>query len=274
MPPRTETIAFACGASSAATASSWAGLCASRTTSACCATSTGVAAVPPSSSASADARPEPLSAASTGSPQPRAIARAMFPAPISPIRTVGTLGPPAAGLALVEEALLDQFGALLGRDLDVARREEEHLVGDPLHAAVERVGEAAGEVDQPLGEVGVRALEVQDHRDPVLELVRDVLRVVEGLGDDEVHADVVRAPVAATSSAATDGSQHAGATGLDGGVVGEDVVDLVAAAPGGQAADVRALALPVTRLGLGPGLLVGVGVPILGQAEVDERAVP
>src|SRR3954447_5562109 len=197
-------------------------------TSACCAASTGVAAVPPSSSARAAARPEPWSAASTGSPQPRAIARAMFPAPISPIRTVGTLGPPAAGLALVEEALLDELGALLGRHLHVARREEEHLVGDPLHAAVERVGEAAGEVDEPLGQVGVRALEVQDHRDRVLELVRDVLRVVERPGDDQVHADVVPAAVAGLPAPAH-GPQHAGPARLDGLVVGEDVVDLVAA---------------------------------------------
>ena len=87
--------------------------------------------------------------------------------------------------------------ALLGRDLDVARREQEHLVGDPLHPAVHRVGEAGGEVDQALGEVGVGALEVQDHRDRFLELVRHVLGVVEGLGDHQVHADV--APVGAAA---------------------------------------------------------------------------
>src|SRR5207247_145921 len=66
--------------------------------------------------------------------------------------------------ALVEEALFDETSALFGRDLDVARGEQEHLVGDPLHPAVERVGEPAGEVDQALGEVGVRALEVEDDR--------------------------------------------------------------------------------------------------------------
>ena len=60
------------------------------------------------------------------------------------------------GSGLVEEALLDQPRALLGRDLDVARREQEDLVGDPLHAAVERVGQAGGEVDQALGEVACR----------------------------------------------------------------------------------------------------------------------
>ena len=59
----------------------------------------------------------------------------------------------ASGSGLVEEALLDELRALLRRDLDVARREHEDLVGDPLHAAVERVGQAAGEVDEALGEV-------------------------------------------------------------------------------------------------------------------------
>ena len=135
-------------------------------------------------------------------------------------------------LRLVEEALLDQPRALLGRDLDVARREQEHLVGDPLHAAVERVGEARGEVDQALGEVGVRALEVEDDRDRVLELVRDLLGVVEALGDDQVDLDV---PAVA---AVADRAQHA-RLARAARLVGEDVVDLVAPAPL-QPAHVRA----------------------------------
>src|SRR3954454_2435601 len=74
-------------------------------------------------------------------------------------------------LRLVEEAAaFQQGGSLLRRDLDVARREQEDLVGDPLHAAVQRVGEPAREVDQPLRELRVRALQVEDHRDPLLEL--------------------------------------------------------------------------------------------------------
>src|SRR5918994_3904828 len=97
------------------------------------------------------------------------------------------------GSGLVEEALLDQPRALLRRDLDVARREQEDLVGDPLHAAVERVGEAGREVDQAHGQLVVGPLEVEDDRDRLLELVRDVLGVVEGLGDHEVHADVAAA---------------------------------------------------------------------------------
>src|SRR4051812_11479996 len=94
---------------------------------------------------------------------------------------------------LVEEAAaLQQCGALLRRDLDVARGEQEDLVGDTLHAAVEGVGEAAREVDQPLRELGVRALQVEDHRDALLVLVGDLLCVVEAAREDEVHLDAAR----------------------------------------------------------------------------------
>src|SRR5919206_2816486 len=78
-------------------------------------------------------------------------------------------------LRLVEEAAaLEQARPLLGGDLDVSRGQQEDLVGDTLHPAVERVGEAAREVDQPLREVLVGALQVQDDRDRFLELVRDL----------------------------------------------------------------------------------------------------
>src|SRR6188472_482950 len=105
---------------------------------------------------------------------PRASAVAMLPAPISPSFIGAQLtreyrsareGRPSG---LVEEALLDQPRALLGRYLDVARGEQEHLVGNSLHPAVEGVGETGGEVDEALGEVRVRALEVEDHGNRVL----------------------------------------------------------------------------------------------------------
>src|SRR5918995_430797 len=86
----------------------------------------------------------------------------------------------AAFLRLVEEAAaLEHAGALLSRDFDVSGREQEHLVGNALHAPVERIGEAAGEVDQALREVLVGALKVEDHGDTVLEAIGDLLRVVE-----------------------------------------------------------------------------------------------
>src|SRR5438105_14683414 len=97
----------------------------------------------------------------------------------------GRLNPRGSGL--VEEAALDQPLAFLCRDLHVSRREQEDLVGDPLHPAVERVGEAAGEVDQALGELLVGPLQVQDHRHRVLEAVGDLLGVVEAARDHEMR---------------------------------------------------------------------------------------
>src|SRR6266550_3921738 len=64
-----------------------------------------------------------------------------------------TTRPPSAPgqvlLRLVEEpAPLEQLSALLGAHLHVSRSEQEHLVGDALHAAVQRVCEAASEVHE------------------------------------------------------------------------------------------------------------------------------
>src|SRR5207302_10458593 len=57
--------------------------------------------------------------------------------------------------------------------------------------------------------------------------------------------------------------------------VGEDVVDLVAAAAGLEPAHVGPLAIAILELGLRLRLeLLAVAVVLLGEAEVDERAVP
>src|SRR3954453_2216332 len=199
----------------------------------------------------------------------------MLPAPIRPIRMRARriwVAPAGPGSGLVEEALLYETGALLRGDLDVARREQEDLVGDPLHAAVERVGEARGEVDETLRELRVRALEIEDHRHGVLELVRHLLGVVEALRYDQVHLHAA----AAATAVAVDRPQHArGAAGRARGLVGEDVVDLVAAPPALEAADVRSLAVAGLELLLGLGLsLLAVAVVLLGEAEVDEHVVP
>ena len=85
---------------------------------------------------------------------------------------------------------------------------------------------------------------------------------------------------AAVGRAAADRAQH-GRAPLRRRVVGEDVVDLVAAAARAQAADVRAArdSGPPARPRAGgsrpaaPRLVV-VRVAVLGEAEVDERAVP
>src|SRR3954469_26004697 len=277
--PSSETTPFAACASPA-TAASCAGLWARTTKSARSArAAVESSASPPSSAASAAARPEPEAVASTGWPHPRASAAAMLPAPISAtfIRAHGT----ERGSGLVEEALLDQPRALLGRHFDVARREQEDLLGDLLHAAVERVGETRGEVDEALGEVAVDALEVDDDRDLVLELVGDVLGVVERLRDHEVHARALAAaavgasPAPAAARAGLDRAQPRGAP-LGRRVVGEDVVDLVAAAAGGEAADVGPLAIALLEVALGLAgvvLRLLVRLAVLGEAEVDERAV-
>src|SRR5690242_1034302 len=270
VPPRIDAIALALPCVECATSSSCAGLWASSTTSARSATSPfDSSASPPSSDASACAFSGTTSATSTGSPNPRARAEAMFPAPIRPICIAAkdTSGP--GGLRLVEEALLDQARPLLRGYLHVAGREEEHLVGDALHAAVERVGEAGREVDQPLGKVGVRALQVEDHGDLVLELVRHLLSVVEVLGDHEVDLHPVAAAVLHRAQDA-----RAAPLARRRVLVGEDVVDLVTATARGQAADVRTLAVALIELLLGLDLVLVVRVLVLGQSEVDERTVP
>src|SRR5829696_640833 len=264
-PARTEAIAFACSATSALEPTAW----------------------PPVASASRAAFPSSRSETSTGSPMPRARALAMFPAPMSPSCTKFRLDrasgarPTSArpALALVEEALLDQTGTLLGRDVDVARGEQEHLVGDALHAPVERVGEAGGEIDEALREVGIGALQVEDDRDRVLELVGDLLGVVEALGHHEVDLQVPPVTAAVGLHRAQDAGLAATAARR---VVGEDVVEVVAPAPG-QAADVGPLAVVVLQLRLGlAGRSVtvplahgfGIGLLVLCEAEVDESTVP
>src|SRR3954469_7586037 len=257
---RIDTTAFACCPTSSATDSSCAGLWHSTTRSERCASSAfeGTASPPPAA-ASACARGKSTSAHSTGWRHPSARPRAMAPAPMRPIFTPSDCSRVALGL--VEEALLDQLRALLGGDLDVARRQHEHLVRDALHAAVERVRQPAREVDQALAEVVLHALEVEHDRDLVLELVGDLLGVVEALGDDEVHAHV------APSVAAADGPQDGRGPPAAVVVVGEDVVEVVAAPAGAaEAAHVGPLAVAILELGLGlvGGLLLVVRVALLG----------
>ena len=80
----------------------------------------------------------------------------------------------------VQAACLQPLLLLLG-DLDVRRREQEHLVGGLRHRAAERVREAAREVDEPALQVAVDALQVQDDGLAGLQPVADLLGVVEAL---------------------------------------------------------------------------------------------
>src|SRR3954453_21772293 len=154
---------------------------------------------------------------------------------------------------LVEEAAaLQQCGALLRRDLDVARGEQEDLVGDALHAAVEGVGEAAREVDQPLRQLAIRRLEVEDDRDPVLEPVGDLLRGVEAAREDQVDAGGAGALHGLqVARPAWLGARTEDARPLPVGLgVGPIVVVVVPRSPGREAAHIRLL-VPVRELVLG-----------------------
>ena len=66
----------------------------------------------------------------------------------------------------------------LGGDVDVLRREQEHLVGDPLDAAPAPEDQPCGEVDEPLGFGVVHLGEVHDHRHALTELLTDPAGVV------------------------------------------------------------------------------------------------
>src|SRR5437588_966185 len=178
---------------------------------------------------------------------------------------------PPPYLRLVEEAAaLEQACPLLGGDLDVSRREQEDFVRDALHAPVQGVREPAREVDQPLRELLVGALEVEDNRDPVLELVRDLLGVVEASRQDEVDADGAWAAVDAAQPGC--GTQDGGAVVRLGVGIGP-VVEIAPAA--------RCEPAHVRPLGVGPLELlvreVALLVPLLvlfGDPEVDEGPVP
>src|SRR5215204_212649 len=180
-------------------------------------------------------------------------------------------------LGLVEEAAaLEQPRALLGGDLDVPRREQEHLVGDALHAAVERVAEPAGEVDQPLRQVLVGALQIEDHRRAVLEAVGDLLGVVEAPRDDEMYSD---GGARDGRELRTRGRRPLASRRARGGAIvalriGPVVEVALRAATRRQPPDVRPLAVAPLELLLGG---VAVLVPVLvllGDSEVDKRAIP
>src|SRR5436190_10643639 len=182
------------------------------------------------------------------------------------LRFGGARRPPCA-LRLVEEAAaFEQACAFFGRDLDISRCEQQYLVGDPLHAAVECVREPAREVDQALRELLVRALEVEDDRDRLLELVRDLLRVVEAARQNEVDAHGRPCRLHPSQPGRPNDFR------LGGCVVGP-LLELSLAAPRRQPPNVRALAVAPLELVV---RRVAVLVPVLflGDSEVDEGAIP
>ncbi len=111
-------------------------------------------------------------------------------------------------------------------------------------------------------------LEVEDHRDRVLEAVGHLLGVVERFGHHQMDAHL------AVAAAAADGAQHCGGPAA-GFVLGEDLVVLVVAPPRRQAAHIGTLSVVILQLGLMRNVVVvAVVVILLGEAEVDESTVP
>src|SRR6185295_6339355 len=173
----------------------------------------------------------------------------------------------AGFLRLVEEAAaLEQACAFLGGHFDISRRQQEHLVGDALHAPVEGVGEPAREIDEALREILIGALEIEDHRNRLLELVGDLLRVVEASRHDQVHANGGR-----RRHGGDPRPQH-GRPVVRGLGIGP-VVEFALSPARGEAPHVRALGVAPLEVLVGD---VGVFVPVLflGDAEVDEGLVP
>ena len=143
------------------------------------------------------------------------------------------------------------------------------LVGDPLHAAVERIRETAGEIDQPLREILVGALEVDDHRHAVLEAVGDLLGVVEAPRQDEVHLDRRRIRHRLDAAQAARRARGGGGFRLRLGV--RPVIE-VASTARLQPADVGPLSRAVAALeDLVGGVAVVVPVVLLGDAVANER---
>src|SRR6476469_8464981 len=273
------------------------GLTHSTTTSACSTRSWLLATWrTPCRSASAAARPEPRSVTSSlpamlssARTQPCTIAPAMLPAPISPRmgsdspmvrRSVPCPRPPRAS-GLVEEAALHQHRLVLGGDGHAGGRQQEHAVSDALHRAVKRVGQAAGEIDQPLGQIRLGGLQVDDHRHLGLEAVRDLLGVIVRPRDDQAYlrrgARRLGRMAVADHGARPSARAAAGADHAAGRLLREDVVGLLVAPPRVQPANVRALAVAALEVLVRGGAVVVevVVVPVLLlDPEVDLGAVP
>ena len=139
---------------------------------------------------------------------------------------------------LVEEALLDELRALLRRDLDVARREHEDAVRDALHAAVEGVGQAAREVDQPPLQLVLGDLEVRATGMPSLNRSATCWASLKLFGITRCTRTPLRPLPRAAPTAPQLGRRAPGRL-----VVGEDVVEVVAAAAVAEAAHVGPLAV-------------------------------
>src|SRR5882757_3884905 len=71
--------------------------------------------------------------------------------------------PGAVFSALVEESALCDAGLVLRRDIDVSRRQQEHLLRHPFNAAMKTEDETRREVDKSLRIRVVHLREIHDH---------------------------------------------------------------------------------------------------------------
>src|SRR3954462_2054011 len=75
--------------------------------------------------------------------------------------------------ALVEEPALCDTGLVLRRDIDVSRRQQEHLLRHSLNAPMETEDESGGKVDKSLRVRVVHLRQIHDHRGALTEVFPD-----------------------------------------------------------------------------------------------------
>src|SRR5205823_756797 len=95
------------------------------------------------------------------------------PAAGRPLRGRGAVLSVTRCLTLVEEPSFRHPRLVLGRDLDVRRRQQEYLVSHPLDAASEAEDQARCEVDEALGVAVDHFSQVHDHRSALAEVLPD-----------------------------------------------------------------------------------------------------
>src|SRR5581483_9677361 len=84
----------------------------------------------------------------------------------------------ADGSALVEEPTLGDAGLVLRRDIDVSRRQKEHLLRHPLDASMQAEDQSSREVYEALGVDVVHLGQIHDHRGAFAEMLPDGARLV------------------------------------------------------------------------------------------------
>src|ERR687890_465346 len=82
--------------------------------------------------------------------------------------------------ALVEEPALCDAGLVLRRDIDVSRRQQEHLLRHPLDTAVKTKHQTGRKVDKSLRVRVIHLSQIHDHRGALTEVFPDGTGLVVG----------------------------------------------------------------------------------------------